>query len=117
MQTANLTATATLHIVLNELSSFNLVLKQWQDAAKTIPVDWPTGVWKMSVFSGNGEALLRITNNSGITAVANVMTIRRNNIQNKLAPGKYNYNIRCDFPDGTNIYPFEGILTIIKKMQ
>ena len=113
--TANLTGTSLLNFVLNEKSSYNIELKQWANEAKTQPVDWPTGVWKMTIFDSTG-VLLVITQGAAMSINGNVFTIYKTHLQNSLAAGKYGYNIRCDFNDGTNIYPFEGTISIEKKV-
>ena len=112
--TANLTGTSLLNFVINEKSSFNIELKQWADAARTQPVAWPTGAWKMTIFNSTGK-IMELNTAESMQVVGNVMTIYRTALQNALAAGKYNYEIRCDFNDGTNIYPFEGTLSIEKK--
>ncbi len=110
-QSIDLTGTSTLPIIINDKSSFVLALKKYD--YKNGPVsNWPTGLWRMSIQDADGAIVLTLTEGNGLQIAGNVLTISRNTIQATLGNGKYKYDIRCDLADGSNIYPFEGDLTI-----
>ena len=87
--TANLTGTSTLDFVLNQKSSFNIVLKQWQDALKTIPVSFPIGTWKMVVYNQiDGSVVMTLLQGAGLDVTTNVLTIMRNNLENNFVKSR-----------------------------
>jgi hypothetical protein len=120
MQTIDLTGTSELSFTLNEKSSFDIELEKFEG---TTPSDFPTGTWRMNIFNQGEETSLLMLNSSvgiedgsGFSVSGNKMVIKRNAIQNVLPDGNYGFEIRCDFADGTNIFPFVGVIKIQKRV-
>lgn len=121
MATIDLTGTSDLGIILlNEKSSFDIELEKFEG---TMPSDFPTGSWRMNIFNQADETSLLMLNSSagiedgsGFSVTGNKIMIKRNAIQNALENGNYGFEIRCDFADGTNIFPFVGVIKIQKRV-
>jgi hypothetical protein len=116
MSSINITGTTRLDIEINERSSMLLALTKYEETAGKPPSNYPVGVWRMGIQNADGVVVLTLTQGDGLEVVANVLTINRKTLQWALTNGRFKYDIRCDLADGTNLYPFEGEITIKKRI-
>ncbi len=114
MQSIDLTGTSDLSFTLNEKSSFDIELEKFEGEN---PSDFPIGTWRMNIFNQCDEtSVLMLQNGAGFNVIGNKIIVKRNAVQNVLQNGNYGFEIRCDFTDGTNIFPFSGVIKIQKRV-
>jgi hypothetical protein len=115
MQTIDLTGTTDLGIILlNEKSSYDIVFEKKDNG---VPTDFPTANWRCNIYDQTDEnSLLMMSAGTGFDVVGNKMTIKRNVMENELTNGNYGLEIRGDFADGTNIFPFVGTIKMQKRV-
>jgi hypothetical protein len=115
MVNIDLTGTAELNIIVNEGCSFELTFELCEDDAGLVPINWPTGNWKMQIKSSTGSLLMQVDSTNGFSVANNVFKILQTKSQNVLAKGKYAFLITCDLPNDLNIKPFTGIVSVINN--
>ena len=112
MNKLNLDTAGVLDIELNEGHSFNIVIDHFEaDGTTPLPL---TGAPRMGIRprSRVGQ-LITIENTNGINAVGNRLQIDRTVLENTLAAGEYDYDIRLDMAE-TSLRLWKGIITVNK---
>jgi hypothetical protein len=110
------TGTGNLDLILNEKASFDIQLAHFEDDGTT-PLNLPAGIWQMGIAKNTTDnATLLLAAGTGLTVVANTITISRLAIQNVLPAGQFYFDIRCDLADGSAIYPYAGKINIVKRI-
>lgn len=92
-----------------------LVFKRWANKSKTVAENYPSGDYKMEIFTSReykGTPVMVIEEGEGLTVAAELLTITRNETENTLQPKQYYYRIICEVDNNNSHQVIHGVLNI-----